>query len=290
MASRVVRLLGKHFNSNITEDVPDVEPTWIPPLLGFLSLSKKFYTTDDPPYPASTALLILSTSAIYGDFDATFLPVLASTLLPAHPLQSRSLALKVFYAFIPGWLSSQVESIPDKNLNKLVQAVGDPFQSTPDLPLQDGKPVGTVDHEPVMATIALIEFASSDLWRNHLDRLNFASYEKIVSTGEGRRTALRLMLRTKTISWQELLCTPTKITTAIRRLEELQCLNTAEVVITRAWTIGVIDPVDHDGWRLIGNETLRFYQTHGTGRLTALKRHILDTDETTEWDHLGFLW
>ncbi|KAF9642112.1 hypothetical protein BDM02DRAFT_3124834 [Thelephora ganbajun] len=290
MLCGVVQLLGKHFNFHILGDVPNVKPAWIPPLLNFLSLSERFYTTDDPPYPASTALRILSTSEVYGDFDTTFLPVLASTLLPSHPLQSRNLALKVFYAFIPGWFSSQIENVPDKDLNKLVQAVGDPFQFTPGLPLQDGKPVGTVGHESTMAAVVLIEFASSDLWRNHLDRSNFASCEEIVSTEEGRRTALQSMLWAALNSWQELLCTPTKITTAIRRLEELQCLNTAEVVITWAWTVGVIDPADYDGWRLIGKETLRFYQTHGTGHLTALKRHIIDNNEGTDfYYHLEFL-
>ncbi|KAF9642485.1 hypothetical protein BDM02DRAFT_2091673 [Thelephora ganbajun] len=289
MASQVVQLLGKRFDSNVPGDVLYVEPAWIPPLLSFLSLSERFYTTDDPPYPGSIALLFLSTSAIYGDFDTTFLPVFASILLPTHPLQSRSLALKVFYAFIPGWFSSQMESVLYKDLNKLVQAVGDPFQFTPDLPLQDGKPVGTVGRESMTAMVILTEFASLDLWRNHLNRSNFASYEQIVSTEEGRTTAFEWMLHTATFSWQEFLCTPTKIAMAIRRLEELQCLNTAEVVILWAWTIGVIDPVDRNGWRLIGDETLRFYQTHGTARLTALKRHILDADEITERDHLEFL-
>jgi len=31
-------------------------------------------------------------------------------------------------------------------------------------------------------------------------------------------------------------------------LEELQCPNAAEVVIVWAWTIGVVNPVDRDGW------------------------------------------
>ncbi|KAF9643189.1 hypothetical protein BDM02DRAFT_3123756 [Thelephora ganbajun] len=289
MADRLVQLLGKHFDPNIPNEAPYIGSAWIPPLLDFLSLSERFYTTNTPPYPGFIALHILSTGPVHDDFNVKILPVLTSTLLPTHPLQLRSLALKVFYRFMPGWFSSQMENVLYKDLNKLLQAVGDPLQFTPDLPLQDGKPVGTVDYDPTMAAVVLIEFASSDLWRNHLDRSNFASYEEIVSTEEGRRTALQLMLRTAFNSWEGLLCTPTKITTAIRRLEELQCLNTAEVVTMWAWTIGVIDPVDRDGWRLIENETLRFYQTHGTGRLTALKRHVIDSNEDTEHYHLIFL-
>ncbi|KAF9643702.1 hypothetical protein BDM02DRAFT_1366837 [Thelephora ganbajun] len=286
MASRVVKPLGKHFGSKY----PTVERAWVPPLLRFFSLSERFDTPDVPPYPRFTALRILSVGPVYTNFDATFLPALASTLLPTHPLQSRSPALKVFCRFIPGWFSPQIENVLDEDLDKLVQAVGDSFVSTPDIPLQDGKPKGTVDYDPIMTAVVLIEFASSDLWRNHLHRLNFVSYGEIVSTEEGRRAALQSMLKTADNLWRELLCTPTKIIMAIRRLEELQCLNTAEIVILWAWTIGVIEPMDHDGWRLIGNETFRFYQTHGTGRLTALKRHAIDNSKATEYYHLGFLW
>jgi hypothetical protein len=53
----------------------------------------------------------------------------------------------------------------------------------------------------------------------------------------------------------ELLRTPAKIIAAIRRLEELQCLNTAEVVILWAWTAGVVNPADHDAWGLIERYT-----------------------------------
>ncbi|KAF9644233.1 hypothetical protein BDM02DRAFT_1056006 [Thelephora ganbajun] len=289
MASRVVHLLEKHFDPNVSKDVPYAEPTWIPPLLGFLSLSERFYTTDVPPYPGLTTLRILSTSPVYADFDKTIIPVLTSTLLPTHPLQSCTLALKVFYTFMPGWFSSQMEDALDEDLDKFLQAVGNPFLFTPDISLQDGKPVGTVDYEPMMAAVVLIEFASSDLWRDHLRRLNFASYEEIVSTEEGRNTALRWMLGPAVNSRRDFLRTPTKITTAIRRLEELQCLNTAEVVISWAWTIGVINLVDHGAWSSIGNDTLRFYQTYGTGRLIALKRHVIDSNGTTEFHHLDFL-
>jgi hypothetical protein len=43
-----------------------------------------------------------------------------------------------------------------------------------------------------------------------------------------------------------------------------------------AWTTNVVDPMDHDGWRLVGNDTLCFYRAHGMGRLNALKRHIVN--------------
>ncbi|KAF9645221.1 hypothetical protein BDM02DRAFT_3120592 [Thelephora ganbajun] len=74
---------------------------------------------------------------------------------------------------------------------------------------------------------------------------------------------------------------------AIRRLEELQCLNTAEVVILWAWTTGVVHPMDHNAWGSIERDTLLSYQTHGIGRLITLKRHIADT--TTEVMHVRFL-
>lgn len=54
-----------------------------------------------------------------------------------------------------------------------------------------------------------------------------------------------------------------------------------------AWTAGFINPMDHDSWRLVGRETVRFYQTHGIGRLTALSRHITDT--TMDSGHIAAL-
>jgi len=51
---------------------------------------------------------------------------------------------------------------------KFFQAFGDPFQVIlTDLPLQDRNPAGTADYELMTAAVVLIEFSSSDLWRNH---------------------------------------------------------------------------------------------------------------------------
>jgi len=71
---------------------------------------------------------------------------------------------------------------------------------------------------------------------------------------------------------------------AIKRLEELQCPNTAEFVILWAWTVGAVEMVDRDAWGLIERNTLDFYQTHGIRRLTTLSQHITDT--TMESRHL----
>jgi hypothetical protein len=122
--------------------------------------------------------------------------------------------------------------------------------------------------------VILIEFASSELWRSHLHPSNFASCEDIVSTDEGRNSALEEMFSVALAERPEFLCTPTKIITAIRRLEELGCLNTAQVVIAWAWVTGMADVMDQDGWKLVEGETLRFYQTHGIRSLAALKRCI----------------
>ena len=138
-----------------------------------------------------------------------------------------------------------------------------------------------------MAVVVLIEFASSDLWRNHLRPSNFTSYEETLSTAEGRRTALISMFDTATHSYPEFLCMPAKVNTALKRLEELQCLNTAEAVILWAWTAGVMDLADHDGWELVERNTLKFYRTHGIGRLTTLSRHIINT--TMDAMHMKFL-
>ena len=287
----VVRLLGNHFQQEYLWRLYAVQPTGVPPLLDFLLLYEKFRNTEphslEPQHPGSIALYILSTSQEYTGFSPIILPILSSTLLPTHPLQSRTLALKAFCALMSGWFSTQVESIPDKSLDRLLQAVGDPFQF-PQVPNPGG--VGrewNPNYKPINFMVILVEFASLDLWRNHLRRSNFTSCEEILSTEEGRRTAIRCMLHTVQFVWQSFLHTPAKIIAAIRRLEELQCLNTAEVVIMWAWTVGIVDAADHDGWKLIGHDTLRFYQTHGTERLATLKRHIVDA--TMEIEHLVFL-
>jgi hypothetical protein len=283
MASEVVQLLGKHFFEH-PEPFSRVLPTWIPSILRFLSLCKEFILS--PPSPGFIALRILSTNRGSAHFGSMILPVLTSTLQPTHPLQARGLALNAFLRFMTGWFSSQMENIPSNNLGKLLQAVGDPFQF-PDLLLQDGKPVGPAIYKPMMATVVLIEFASSDLWRSHLCRPNFTSCEEVVSTMEGKRTAMESMFDVARDLWPDFLCTAAKITTAIRRLEELQCLNTVEVVIMWAWTVGAVNLVDHDDWGLIGHDTLRFYQTHGMQRSTALKKHI--TAQPKQSRHMMFL-
>lgn len=42
-----------------------------------------------------------------------------------------------------------------------------------------------------------------------------------------------------------------------------------------------MNAVCDDDWRLIGHDTLSLYRTHGTGRLTALKQHIIDNHRST---------
>jgi len=283
MTGTVVRLLGKLFDPNYPGSFPS---GWVPTLLDFLSLNEKFHTAEPLPHPAVVALYILSSSGMgYSDLSTVISPILTSMLSHAHPLKLRSLALGVFHKFSDVWFSEGMENVPYTDLNKLLQAVGDPFQF-PDLPLQGGELVVTVDYKPMKVVVDLIEFASADLSRNHLRRSNFISCEEILSTEKGRRTALSSMLHVAAYSWLELLHTPAKIIAAIKRLEELQCLNTAEAVILWAWTAGVVNP-KHDAWASIECTTLDFYRTHGISRLATLSRHIIDT--AVEFEHLRFL-
>jgi len=280
MASQVVESLGKHFFRKGSVHSISMKPAWIRSLLGFLSLSENL---DRRGEHSLTALRILATSSESTDFGTTVLPILVSPLLPTHPLQSRRIALQVFYRFAPGWFSPQMENVPNEDLDKLVQAVSDPLQS-PDLPLQYGKPVDLPWYNPTMAAVVLIGFASSDLWRNCLRRSNFTSLEEIVSTWDGKKAALECMTYSEPL---ECLFTAMGIAMAIRRLEELQCPNTAEVLLMWAWTIGVVDPVDRDGWQLIGHNTLRFCETRRMERLVTLKRHI--TDRTMKYSYVALL-
>ena len=267
LASEVMELLGKHFFHSHPVFFIDLKPAWVSHILRFLSLSEKLKTAQSTQF---AALHILAFSPGSADFGPMILPILTSLLPPIHPLQARRLALSVFLRFMPGWFSPQMENVRSKGLEKFVQAVGDPFQFL-DLPPQDGKPVHPPEYHPTAATAVLIEFASSDLWRNHLRHSNFTSFEEMVSTRDGKRAALRGMGLLP-----EFLRTGQKTTMAIRRLEELQCLNTAEVVIMWAWSVDAVNPVDHDGWQLIERDTLRFYKTRGVERPTTLKQHLAD--------------
>jgi len=254
MAGHVMRLLGKQLDSSDPGPISVVEPIWVPPLVGFLSLCKKFHTVDSPPpspHPGFIALRILSTSPGSAHFDATILPILTWALLPTHPLKSRGLALKIFHIFGSRWFSPQVKTVSEEDLEKLLQAVGDPFQLTSDPPPQDGDPEGAADYDCMMAAIVLIGFSSSDLWRNYLRPPNFTSCEKIMSTEEGRRAALKHISDTAAHAYPDFLRTSANVTAAIKRLRELQCSNTAEVVVMSARATGVGSPEDHETWRLI---------------------------------------
>ena len=279
IASQVVESLGRHFFREDSVPRFSMEPAWIPSLLGFLSLSEKL---DRQGEDGVTALRMLAISPPSTNFGPTILPILVPPLLPTHPLQSRRIALAVFYTFAPGWFSSQMENVPSQDLDRLVQAVGDPFQS-PDFPLQDGKPVDLPYYDPTAVAAVLIWFASSDLWRNRLRRSNFTSLEETVSTWDGKMDALECMAYCKP---PESLFTATGIVMAIRRFEELQCPNIAEVVIMWAWTIYVVDPVDRDSWELIGRSTLRFCETRRMERLVGLKRYITDRTMQSVCDKL----
>ena len=54
-----------------------------------------------------------------------------------------------------------MENVLGGDLEKFLQAVGDPFQFTPDPPLQDGQLADAADYDPMMVVVILIEFALS---------------------------------------------------------------------------------------------------------------------------------
>ena len=283
VASEMVRLLGPRYCGSRLY-TSDMQPAWIITLLNFLSLCENFSTTESPPHPGLVALHIISFGPRDADLGTALLPILTPMLSPHHPLRSREPVLTVFCRFMRGWFSSQMETISGHRPDQFLRAVGDPFH-LPLEPFQDqrGELERTVHYSPMEAVIVLIGFASSDLWRNHLRPSNFASCEDFVSTEEGRKFALRLMFLTASAERPEFLCTPAKTATAIRRLEELGCSNTARVVIMWVWTVGMTDATSRDGKKLIEDETLLFYKTHGIRSLATLKRHIIQN--TSEGPH-----
>lgn len=241
MASSAVTLLGKQFGPQFSEHPPQVLATGIRPLLDFLLLNERLRSTESPAYPGVVALHFVLDATPYRRFDPIILPILTSTLLPSHPLKSRTLALKLFQR--PGleWCSPQAATFSDTDRARLLEAVGDPFQFIPDVPPQDGHPTTTTHYEPMSTAILLIKFASSDLWRGHLRHSNFTSCEEITSTEEGRDLAITRMNQDETGSWAGL-------PSAIGRLEELECRNTAGAVISWARINGIMNAENHEVW------------------------------------------
>ena len=287
MGSIVVGPLGRFLDSKL--GCTRIHPMWVPYLLDFLLLNEKFYATRSPPYPGFTLLRIISAKVSPTLLGTEILPIISSVLRPTHPLQSRSLALEIFNQCLPVWISPRMGNIPARNLENLLQAVGDPFLANLDTPSPRWQPLlpGS-DPRPIRAVVILITLASSDLWRNHLHPSNFTTCEEFLSTREGKSIAITDMVRAVEYLLrppgtasdlglrQELRpdWTAAMAIAAVGRLEELQCLNTAEVVIMWAWTSGVLDVEDRDAWGLVERSTLLFYQTHGIGRLKCLERHL----------------
>jgi len=138
MANAVVEFFGKQLGSPFAERFYHIHSHALRPLLDLLLLSERLYPTESPPYPGAIALRILSIETGRGDFDPAILPILTTTLLPIHSLQSRRLALKLFQRPAFGWFFSQAEAFSTVERARLLKAVGDPFQFTPDLPPRMG--------------------------------------------------------------------------------------------------------------------------------------------------------
>ena len=276
MASSVVVFLGKQLGSPFAERFHHIHSAVLRPLLDFLLLSERFYSTESPPYPGVIALRVILMGTGGGDFDSMILPTLTSTLLPTHPLQSRRLALELFQQSNLGWFSAHAEAFTSMERARLVEAVGDPFQFSPDLPPRDGQLNATADYNPISSMALLIEFAGSDLWRDHLRPSNFAFCEEVTSTEMGRSHIFQGMFEWTMNSRTEHLGSATKVVSALRCLTGIECWNTAEVLILWAWTGGFVDAADNDVWEVIGGEIQKFYRVRGMERLGGLSRHIKD--------------
>ena len=269
IAGHLVGLLGNRLNSAVPRGLT---PESIPRLLSFLQLSEKVHSTTYPPYPGAVALQLLSSRDASGTivpredtYSPRILPVLITTLSPTHTLQSRIFALKIFQKCGAEWLLPELGSFSTADRARLLEAVGDPF-AFPPATSTDAK---RLDYEPMTTIVLLIRLLSSDLWRDHVRYSNFSTCESVASTKQGRELALA-HIRKLLVSFRS----PQDITMVIRRLRELGCQNTAEVVLLWTWITGIADPTDHCGWMSIGEETLTFYRSHGVRRLSTLAQYI----------------
>lgn len=268
MASSAVVLLGKWFGPQSPAE-PSPRPTAILSLLDFLRLSERARPTGSPPYPEVIALQAIFTTAEEEYLDQAVLPVLVSTLLPTNPLQSRTWALRLFQQPGFGWCESRTGVFSNMDRARLLDAIGDPFQFIPDLPPQDERSTARASYDPMQTAIILIEFASSKLWRDHLHSSNFTSCEKIISMEEGRDHAFKCMIQRRAGVRTGPLNSLGKLLLAVRRLEELECWNTADMVI-----LWVCTNEDMNTYGLTGPEPLDCYHPCGMKRRGALSRYI----------------
>jgi len=270
MANSAVSLLGRWFDPpSSTGSSPRVRATAIRPLLDFLRLSERLGPIGSPPYPGIIVLQAVLTTAEDEYFDPEVLPVLTFMLPPTNPLRSRALGLRLFQQ--PGfeWRSLQAEAFSCIDRARFLDAIGDPFQFTPDPPPQDEQSTTATSYDPMWIAILLVEFASSDLWRSHLRPSNFASCENIISTEGGRDNAFRCMIQRGVSVRTGPLNSLGKLGLAIRRLEELECWNIADAMILWACT-----NEDMGTRGLTGRETLDSHHPCGPERRKALWRHI----------------
>ena len=121
MASSAVVFFGKQLGSPFAEQFNHIHSAALRPFLDSLLLSERLYPTESPPYPGVIALRILSIETGRGDFDLAILPVLTSTLLPTHPLQSRRLALKFSQRPDLGRFSPQAEAFSSVERARLLE-------------------------------------------------------------------------------------------------------------------------------------------------------------------------
>ena len=230
MATQVMQLLECYFRSEGPESL-NVHPTWITPLVRFLSLYGGFHTEDSLSTARYIILRILSTFPAPPDFNATILPLLILALSPTHPLQLRHPALQFILGSMHQWLIT--EDVPDTDLNDLLTAVGDPFEST--LELDDGLSIGATRYDPMMIVATLIGFALSDQWCGHVHSTNFITCEDMVSTEEGN-IAFRHALDMTSPAWPVFLLRSKNLDRALARLKGLGCPETAQAL--DAWVSG----------------------------------------------------
>ena len=276
MASSAVILLGKRFDPPPwTESPSDIRATAIRPLLDFLQLNERHPPEHPPPYPGIIALQAVLATAEHEYFDPAVLPVLTCTLPSTHPPQLRTLALRFFQQ--PGfdWCSSSAEVFSDMDRASLLEAVGDPFQFTQDPSYWDTESSTTAPYEPMQTVALLIEFASSNLWQDHLLSSNFASCEEVISAEEGRALAFRCMTERSFIRTR-LLNSVSRLLLAIRRLQELECWDTAGVVVEWTWTKINDDTkaANHDTHEPMAREALVHFHLRQMQRKGTLLRRI----------------
>ena len=190
----------------------------------------------------------------------------------------RVLALKLLNRHRNWLFSPMIEDLLPTHRTELLGAIGDPFDPTTVSHLV--RPDGPQVHDPRDAYLPskvmglLLALASSDMWRDHLHPMNFASCDAIMAEEQ-------YMYHTITYfsSWGSLLKGPgdsnfSGLMLGVNRLKQLRCHSAVKLILLSLWSTPITPLYDKETWRWVERQTLELFSARGETHLGTFVSQI----------------